>query len=214
MAVLVIGATGRTGFEIIEQLVAASQAVVAGVHSHKLDRQLAELGVQVRHVDLIQDGITQLRDQLAGVETIVFAAGASQSRPDLAEWLDLDGAVKLMDAAKLAGVSRFLMVSAAGASDRSTWDIYDIPQYYLAKYYAERELSRSGLTYTVVRPPLLSNGPRTGRGSLEATGHNAVISRADVAAVVIAAISDERTYHQAFDLFSGNEPVSKLFDNL
>lgn len=214
MAVLVMGGTGKTGFQIVKQLVNKKRKVIVGSHSGKNDMELSQLNVVVRKFDLIKEDVEEIASKLSSIDVIIFAAGASQSHPEQAEWLDLDGAVKLMDAAKKVGIKRYLMVSAAGASDRATWNIYDIPEYYIAKYYAEKELKNSGLTYTVVRPPILSDGPQTGKASLSKTGSNDIISRADVANMVILSIDDARALNRSFDIYGGVEPMDDLLDRL
>ncbi|WP_125981274.1 NAD(P)H-binding protein [Loigolactobacillus iwatensis] len=214
MAVLVMGGTGKTGFQIVEQLVNKKRKVIIGNHSGKSKLAVSQLNVNLRKFDLIKEDVSQIASKLGDVDVIIFAAGASQSHPEQAEWLDLDGAVKLMDAAKEVGIKRYLMVSAAGAADRATWNIYDIPEYYIAKYYAEKELKNSGLTYTVVRPPILSDGPKTGKASLSKTGNNEIISRADVANMVVLSIDDVRALNRSFDLYSGIEPMDDLLNRL
>lgn len=214
MTVLVMGGTGRTGLQIVKQLIEAKMKVIVGSHSGRLNPELAQLNVDIRKFDLIRDTVEEIASKLDDVEVIIFAAGASQSHPELAEWIDLDGAVKLMDAAKQVKIGRYLMVSAAGAADRSTWDIYDIPSYYIAKYYAEKMLINSGLTYTVVRPPILSDGALTGKASLVKASDNDIISRADVAKMVVSSINNSHSFNKAFDIYGGNEPISQLLDQM
>lgn len=214
MTVLVMGGTGRTGLQIVKQLIEAKMKVIVGSHSGRLNPELTQLNVDIRKFDLIRENVEEIASKLDDVEVIIFAAGASQSHPELAEWLDLDGAVKLMDAAKQVNIKRYLMVSAAGAADRSTWNIYDIPSYYIAKYYAEKMLINSGLIYTVVRPPILSNSALTGKASLEKTGNNDIISRADVAKIVVSSINNSKSFNKAFDIYDGYEPISQLLDQM
>ncbi|AMV63589.1 oxidoreductase ylbE [Pediococcus damnosus] len=214
MTVLVIGGTGRTGFQIVKQLVNENKNVIVGNHSGNGNIKLSKLDVSVRKFDLIKENVAEIASKLGNVDVVIFAAGASQSHPEQAEWLDLDGAVKLMDAAKRVGIKRYLMVSAAGAADRATWNIYDIPEYYIAKYYAEKELKHSGLIYTVVRPPILSDGSLTGKGSFHKTGNNDVVSRADVANMVVLSIADARAFNQSFDLYGGVESMDDLLGEL
>lgn len=65
--------------------------------------------------------------------------------------IDLDGAVKTVEAAEMVGIKRFIMVSAIQAHKRESWNEKMVP-YYVAKYYADKILEQSELTYTIIRP--------------------------------------------------------------
>lgn len=49
---------------------------------------------------------------------------------------------------------------------------------------------------------------------LTKSSNNAVISRADVAKLTVAAIDDKRTYKTAFNIYSGSESIGQVFDQL
>lgn len=138
MKVLIIGATGRTGLAIVDALKSTEITPVAGVRSHQKAEILSDKKIETLYIDVENMTVNEIANQLTNIDSIVFASGASQSHPERAMWIDLDGAVKTMQAAKQTGIKKFIMISAAGAEDRATWDIYDIPDYYIAKYYAEQ----------------------------------------------------------------------------
>jgi hypothetical protein len=58
--------------------------------------------------------------------------------------VDLDGAVKTMEAAEKIGTKRFIMVSAIQAHRRENWND-KIKHYYVAKHYADKILEQSDL---------------------------------------------------------------------
>lgn len=209
MDVLVFGANGRTGLAIVDALTLHGHGVVAGVRSDAHLDTLTAAGVRVRRFDLIAESPESIAAKLDGVEAIVFAAGAGQNRPDLAQWLDLDGAVKTIQAARIRRIDRYIMVSAAGAEARATWNIYGIPDFYIAKYYAEEFLRSSGLSYTVVRPAILTSGAARGKVSVRDNGDHHV-SRADVAKVIVAALEDSATVGRGFNLYAGSVPIDSL----
>ena len=79
--------------------------------------------------------------------------------------MDYGGAVKLIEAAKQAGVSRYVIVSSMGANPEAPGD--DTFSVYLrAKGRADDAVRASGLDATVVRPGGLTNDPGTGRVNL------------------------------------------------
>src|SRR5881392_3452066 len=71
------------------------------------------VGADVENLDA--DAVAR---SIAGVDAVVFAAGAGPgSGPARKRTVDYGGAVKLIEAAKLDGISRYLMVSAMGVRD-------------------------------------------------------------------------------------------------
>ena len=102
--------------------------------------------------------------------------------------VDLGAAVKLIDAAKAAGVRRYVMVSAIGAP-RMADEPGDMQPYFQAKAQADAALEQSGLDHTIVRPGGLTDDPGTGHVTvapeLERGGQ---IPRDDVAAVLLAVL--------------------------
>jgi len=102
-----------------------------------------------------------------------------------------------------AGVRRLICVTGFGAGDSrsAVGCVESIPfQLLLGRAYADKDLQEriiqdSRLDWTIVRPVLLVHGPRT--GCYEALGspqewRNGIISRADVADILIKQIDDDR----------------------
>ncbi|MED5524878.1 MAG: SDR family oxidoreductase [Pseudomonadota bacterium] len=206
MNVLVIGATGGVGKHLLP-LLADQHQVVAMARS---DAQLAAF--EAKGVDAVaaslEQPVNQLAAAMAGMDAVVFSAGSGGATgSDKTLLIDLDGAVKAMEAAKASGATRFLMVSAIQAHHRPNWNESLLP-YYAAKHYADRELMASGLGYTIVRPALLKDEPGTGliTAAKDITSGGA-IARQDVARVLAACLDTPHTQGQAFDLISGETPI-------
>jgi uncharacterized protein YbjT (DUF2867 family) len=145
---------------------------------------------------------------IAGVDAVVFAAGAGPgSGPARKRTVDYGGAVKLIEAARMNGISRYLMVSAMGVRDPTARG-EEMSPYYEAKLEADQALVASGLDYTIVRPGRLTDDPGTGRieaaERLERIGE---IPRADVAATLLACLDEPNTIKKAFDEISGETPI-------
>jgi nucleoside-diphosphate-sugar epimerase len=139
-------------------------------------------------------------------DAIVFAAGAGPgSGAARKQTMDLGGAVKCIDAARVLGVERFLMVSSMGTLDIDL----DSPMraYLEAKRDADLALQDSGLRWTIVRPGGLTDDPGTGRVALAPRLAYGQITRDDVAAVLFACLSADNTVHGAFDLLNGPDPL-------
>lgn len=161
---------------------------------------------------------------------VVFSAGAGGGNPERTQLVDHHGAIKAMDAAVQAGVTRFVMVSALDVRDRDTkpvpvwysegdrersdrvWSA--LGPYLLAKLAADRELrtgnGKRGLRYTIVRPGALSDEPGVGRVVAGKVGMGNMISREDVARVVAECLDNEGTVGLAFDVIGcGQGKVDK-----
>jgi uncharacterized protein YbjT (DUF2867 family) len=209
--------------------------VIAGGHGQialLLERRLADAGHRARGLVRDPDHAADLEaagaepvvadlealDDLApyveGADAVVFAAGAGPgSGPARKRTVDLGGAVKLVEAARAAGVRRYLMVSAMGAADPDASSEAMRP-YLEAKAEADAAVAASGLDFTIVRPGLLTNEPGTGAVSVGERLARGSIPRDDVAAVLVAALDEPRTVGRSFDLVSGEAPIAQALRSL
>ncbi|MBN8281436.1 MAG: NAD(P)H-binding protein, partial [Gammaproteobacteria bacterium] len=120
---------------------------------------------------------------------------------------DFEATRNAVDAARFAGIRRFVLVTVIGAGE-SRDAAPAIARYVLRhvipeKTKAEDYLRTSGLDYTIVRPGGLLDKPAEGRAYLtEDTRAMSWIRRADLAGLLVQALDDPRaigkTYH-AFD---------------
>lgn len=163
MNVLVVGANGKIGEQLIDLLKENSAYTpVAMVRKEEQVDKFEEKGVETRLANL-EDSVEELQKAVKGCEAVVFSAGSGGSTgPDKTLTIDLDGAVKMMEAAEKEGVDRFVMVSAHQAHNRENWG-EEIKPYYVAKHYADRILTESGLNYTILRPGGLKDEEGTGK---------------------------------------------------
>ena len=167
--------------------------------------------------------------ECGAVDAIVWAAGAGgKGGEERTDAVDRKGAIDAMDAAKEAGVKRYVMVSAVDVRDRSkgtpewyaegmkersgmVWKA--IGRYMEAKLAADRELvggnEKRVLRYTIVRPSGLLDGEGTGKVEAGKTSTFESISRQDVAAVVAEVLKNDATVGLAFDIVGGQTPVEQ-----
>jgi uncharacterized protein YbjT (DUF2867 family) len=207
MEIFVVGAHGQVAL-IFELLASEAGHRVRGLArnpAHKTD--IESTGAEIVLADLENDDITNL---VTGADVVVFAAGAGPgSGPERKLTVDLGGALKLIDAARSNGISRYLMVSAIGATDPSRWSEQMRP-YYEAKAEADEALTASGLEYTIVRPGGLTDDEGTGLVDVAPKlGRSGRVPRADVAAVLLACLDEPRTVGTAFDLIGGSTPIEQ-----
>ncbi|MGW5879290.1 NAD(P)H-binding protein [Nocardiopsis terrae] len=207
MTTLVIGALGATGRRVVEALAAqgGDSPVLAGVHRPGAGAP----GAERRELDLTW-GPRELESALTGVDTVVNAAAARDtSRADL---VDRAGVVAAVTAARRAGVTRWVQVSMAGVDRPGS-----LPGFLIgpaeAKRAADEYLSRSGLEWTVIRPPWLTDGVATGRIVVDSVGDGS-LSRADLVAVVTASLRERATIGRVFEVANGPTPIGAALSNL
>jgi uncharacterized protein YbjT (DUF2867 family) len=147
---------------------------------------------------------------IAGVDAVVFAAGAGPgSDPARKRTVDYGGAVKLIEAARMNEISRYLIVSAIGANHPESWSD-EMRPYLEAKADADAALAESGLDYTIVRPGGLTDDPGTNLVAAAADlGRYGRIPRDDVAATLLGCLDQPGTIGKAFDLQSGETPIDE-----
>ncbi|WEV53827.1 SDR family oxidoreductase [Leuconostocaceae bacterium ESL0723] len=212
--VMVIGAHGHVGRILVPKLADAGHDVVASFRDVEQFSTVEHLDhVECRKFNALDDEETMVSSfKNSEADAIVFTAGAGGASDKLTVGIDLDGAVKTMDAAKKAGIKRYVMVSAAGADDPTTWENSGLYVYYVMKHYADRILRGTDLDYTIVRPTLLSNDAETSHVSTDFNlgegGYS--IPRADVANFVTAVIDQPKTFGKIYPITSGGEAIKDV----
>jgi uncharacterized protein YbjT (DUF2867 family) len=167
---------------------------------------LRAAGIEPVVCDLEGDG--DVAAAVRGADAVVFAAGAGPGSGDARKkTVDLGGAVKLIEAAKAEGVSRYLIVSSMGAEKAPADGAEGFGAYLRAKFEADEAVRASGLDYTVVRPGGLTDDPGTGLVTIAEETGRGHIPRADVAAVLLACLDTPSTIGQSFDVISGETPI-------
>jgi len=205
MNILVLGATGKTGREVVAQALSAGHTVTAFVRDpQKLGRNDVAVAVgDARNVDDLQRA---LRGQDAVISTLGSGLNGSQNL--------IEGSTKaLLHAMPGAGVKRLVMLStfAASQSYRAT-GIMRLAKFVMNgivsdKTAGEALLRRSDIDWTIVHATRLTDEPRSGQyrtveGPLTDVG---TISRADLAEVLLSTVSDATSTRQS-RVVTGSSP--------
>jgi putative NADH-flavin reductase len=160
MRLFIIGATGRTGAELVGQGLARGHSVTAFVRSpQKITRAHERLTI-ITGNPLDAD---QLRRAMPGHDVVLSALGPNGSGPTT---IVADGAKSTVRAMQETGVRRLEVVSVAFLfSGLLTTIVRNL--FFRAVGRDSREMERavvgSGMDWTIVRPPRLTGGPRTER---------------------------------------------------
>ena len=214
MRVVIAGGHGQIAL-LLERLLAERGDEPVGIvrnPDHVADVEAT--GGEAVVLDLEQADVGSVADVLKGADAVVFAAGGGpNSGAERKETVDKGAAVLLADAAEQAGVRRYVMISSMG-TDKADPDSDDVFQVYLrAKKAADDDLRSRDLDWTVVRPGRLTNQEPTDRVQVGAL-QRGEIPRADVAAVIVAALHTDTTHGATFDLLAGHQTVEAALAGL
>jgi len=207
--VAIVGAHGKIGQLIIKHLQAQGLGAIAIVRKQEQVASLEQAGADVRLLDIESASVDQLAKMLHGADAVVFSAGAGAgSSAERKRTVDYAGSILLANAAKQAGIPRYIQVSAIGVDKPIKPDVDPVWKAYLeAKRDADIELRSSGLDWTILRPGPLTDAPATGLIRLaDDVGRNE-ISREDVALTVIAALQMPTTIGKQWELSGGSTPI-------
>jgi putative NADH-flavin reductase len=202
MKILVIGATGGTGREVVRQALDRGHQVNALARS----AAAAAAALLLTGADIVEgdarDG-EAVANALAGCDGVISALGSKLSL--LHEETLLSTATRvLIDAMQKQGVRRLVCITGIGAGDSHGHGgfLYDhiaqpllLRSTYDDKDRQEDEIRGSSLDWTIVRPTNLTDGPLTDniRVLTDLTDfHGGSISRADVARFLITELEERR----------------------
>lgn len=207
MDVAIAGGHGQIALHLSRLLSERGDAARGIIRAAEQQDDLEEVGASAVVIDLERAPVVELADAVAGADAVVFAAGAGPgSGAARKETVDYEAAVKLRDAAAHAGVGRYVMISAMGTDDPPDGDgVFEV--YLRAKARADQAVMDSDLAWTIVRPGRLTDDEGTGRVTLARHVDRGEIPRADVAAVVLAALDRDATAGHIFEVVSGDTAI-------
>ncbi len=199
MNLVVIGATGGTGSQVVEQALAAGHMVTAIV------RRPTAVTLRHQRLEVIQGDVfepTTLAQPISGKDAVVSALGVTTAGPTT---LFSTGIANIMQAMQSAEVRRLICISAGGLdpgpgllrwiAKQMLWLMFKEAYSDMARM--EAAVKASDLDWTIVRPPRLTNGPRTGQYHIAVNKHLSrgwSISRADLANYIVTHLEDPQTY--------------------
>lgn len=209
MDVVVAGGHGKIGLRLLRLLAARGDRARGLVRNPDHADDLHAAGAVPVLCDLEGDEV-DVAAAIAGADAVVFAAGAGPgSGAARKRTMDHQGAVRLMDAARDAGVERYVMISAMGAGRPELAGDEVFAAYLEAKGAADDALRASGLRFTIVRPGGLTDEPGTGRVTAAPEVERGSIPRDDVAATLLAVLDTPATAGLTFELVAGDVPVAE-----
>jgi uncharacterized protein YbjT (DUF2867 family) len=143
MKILIVGATGTLGRQIARHALDCGHEVRCLTRNARRGAFLKEWGVELLPGNICKP--ETLPSALAGVEAVIDAATTRVGDSLSIKQVDWEGKVNLIQAAKAAGVKRYIFFSLLNAEKYSNVPLMDI------KNCTEKFLAESGLNYTILR---------------------------------------------------------------
>lgn len=211
MHVVIAGGHGQIGLRLAALLAGRGDTVTGVIRNPDHRDDVERTGASALVLDLESASAADLAAGLAGADAVVFAAGAGPgSGTARKDSVDRAAAVLLADAAVLAGVRRYLLVSSPGVDAPPAPGTDEVWAAYLkAKKAAEDAIRATDLDWTILRPGALTNHPGTGRVLLTPppVGRGS-ITRDDTAAVLVALLDAPQTAGAVLDLIEGDTDIA------
>ncbi len=202
-----LAVTGGTGF-VGGHFVRA--ALAAGYDVRALTRGWKPPEDEIAWVDGALDRPDTLLKLVSGTDAIVHIAGMISGDKKAFEAVNIGGTAAMIDAARKAGVRRFVHVSSLAAREPK------LSNYGWSKARSERLVAASGLDWTIVRPPAVY-GPgdretlelfkmaRRGLVALPPRGRFSVIHVEDLCRLLLAILDEPETVSETYEPDDGRE---------
>ena len=202
MKLIIFGATGQTGQELVKQAIAHGHDVTAFV------RNPDKLALQDERLHVVTGDVLNQEDvnaALVGQDAVLTALGTES----LAYSGFLERSlVRIINAMKVSGVTRIGYVASAGVDKELPGAQGLLAQQILKNPLRDHRqaidlLKQADVDYTVARPLRLMNGPLTGMYRQAADGvpdQAKQINRADVAHFLLGAIEQDESIRESVGL--------------
>lgn len=203
MKLVIFGATGTIGRQLVEQALEQGHTVTA------FSRHVSNLDIQHPSLTMAQGDVMDLaavQQVIQGQDAVVCVLGSGKQ---LTSTVRSEGTQQIIRAMEAVGVRRLICQSTLGVGD--SWGNLDFYWKYvmfgfiLRQVFADHQrqetlVRQSNLDWTIIRPGAFIDGPRTGqyRHGFPGTDRTVQlkISRADVADFILKQLSDRSSLYQ------------------
>ena len=200
--IIVFGATGGTGRQVVEQALQAGHLVTIVVRNPE-GFPIVNPKLEIIKGDVLQS--LTFQNALNEKDAVISCLGSKAGKPTT---VYSEGVSNITAAMRKAGVKRIMAISAGAVIVPPKASVFikfltkNILQRIFKDMYVdmlamEKLLAESGLDWTVVRPPRLTNGKRTGKYRVainEPLNNPSKISRANLADYIVNHLMDEYTF--------------------
>ncbi|HLF65083.1 MAG TPA: SDR family oxidoreductase [Saprospiraceae bacterium] len=199
MRIVIFGASGKTGQELVRQ------ALEQGHHVTAFVRTPARLNVSHPNLQILQGDVANaesVRNAIKGQDAVLSALGAAS--PFKYDPIVVEGVRHLVQAMEQENVKRFIYMSFAGVAEKRDGVGFVIK--YVAPKLLRTEIAghtarehiirQSSLDWTIVHPTTLTTGPHTQEyksgENVASKGFVVKIARADVADFMLKQLTDRQ----------------------
>ncbi|MBI2855376.1 MAG: complex I NDUFA9 subunit family protein [Chloroflexi bacterium] len=145
--ILVTGATGFVGRNVVKALRTRNKEVRCLVHTPRRAEAVTPYHVELAYGNILD--IPSLQEAMRGVDTVVHLVAIIREKGNANfDLINRRGTELVAQAAREAGVRRFVHMSAIGAQEDPTY------RYLYSKWQGEQAVIKSGLSYTILRPSI------------------------------------------------------------
>jgi nucleoside-diphosphate-sugar epimerase len=214
MRVTIFGGHGKVALLLAPLLVEAGHEVRSVIRNPDHVGDVEATGAAAVVASIEESDLDALTDLLSGTDAVVWSAGAGGGDPARTLAVDRDGAIRSMDAARAAGVRKYVMVSFSGAfPEHRVPEDNPFRSYQDAKIAADDHLRSTDLDWTVLGPGALTDEPGRGAVNPDATsGDGDRVSRELVAQVAVAVLDDPRASRRTLVFGDGDVPIDDWLD--
>lgn len=194
----VTGGTGFVGGHLLRL------ALAEGYDLRALTRGWRPPEDEVEWVEGALDRPDSLLKLVAGTDAVIHIAGLINGSREAFDAVNAGGTAAMIDAARKAGVRRFVHISTLAAREP------ELSDYGRSKAKSERLVAASGLEWTIIRPPAVY-GPgdretlelfrmaRRGLVALPPSGRFSVVHVEDLCRLVLAVIDEPETVAEIYE---------------
>lgn len=211
LRVLIIGANGKTGKRVVNQLVDHKDyEPIAMLRNESQQPYFEQKNIEVRIGDLEKD----LDHVFQGVDKVIFAAGSGgNTGDDKTKAVDKNGAIKAVEQSEKSAINKFVMLSSMGTDMPDK--IKGLEVYLKAKKAADEHLRASNLNYSIIQPGGLTD--KEGRNQIKAAekiGEFGQISRDDVAQALVESLDTSVLENKSAEIIEGDRAINEALKEI
>jgi nucleoside-diphosphate-sugar epimerase len=207
--ILIVGGHGKVALLLARVLADRGDEVTSIIRNPDQSDDVRAAGAEPVVFDIEHEDRGAFARVIAGHDAVVWSAGAGGGSAQRTHAVDFEAAVRSMDAARDADVTRYVMVSYFDSLPQHGVPVDDpFHAYAEAKAAADEYLRATNLDWTVLGPSRLTLGEATGRIDAEA-GASTQVARANVALVIAQALREPATIHRTIRFNDGERPIAQ-----
>ncbi|MFP3516549.1 SDR family oxidoreductase [Pseudomonas sp. SIMBA_077] len=212
--IFVIGAAGKVGKRLVNNLRRSGHNVAALHRQQEQSAAISDTGAQPVFGNLMELDAAQLAKSMTGSDVVIFTAGAGGAGIELTNAIDGRGLETAVKAAEIAGVRRFLLVSAFPEALRDTDTSAGFENYMRVKKEADVFLASSELEWVILRPGTLVDNPGSGKVRAGLAIPYGEVPRDDVAAFLAALVDRPEVSRKIIELTQGGTSIESAVHTL